>query len=505
MYLQGDFSHALSDALHRNAADLGDDEKYAKELAGMVAADPREVVTYPLEDASSTLAVHLAQEEHAEYLKDQFRQARAAFWLHLTSAHGLRTNPLQVAKLQVATEGLAREMEARLIAAGLVRKNGSRDTKAAKERMIRVCELEGVPVRRTDTGEPSLDADACKAVQDEVLREYAALTSLKAVLAKDVPALARAMVYPIHTRFDLAETGRTTSSNPNVQNWRRLPGIRECFVPRPGKVFIQADYSSLELCTLAQACIDILGGSDLAEAINQGIDPHTDLACQILGIPYEEGVRRRKLDKETDPVAREFDDARQAAKVANFGFPGGLGYDTFILFARKQYNVVLTRDEAIDLKAQWLKRWREMEYYFAHVNGLGDALEQLRSKRVRAGASYTAKCNSYFQGLGSDATKAAGWLIAKAMYLDASSPLYGSRLVNCVHDEFIGETVESRAPEAAEELSRIMVAGAQPWIPDIKLNAEPCLMRVWSKNAKTLRDANGRLIPWAPKEEAKAA
>jgi len=55
-----------------------------------------------------------------------------------------------------------------------------------------------------------------------------------------------------------------------------------------------------------------------------------------------------------------------------------------------------------------------------------------------------------------------------------------------------------RAAEAAEELSRLMVLGASEWIPDIKMAAEPCLMRVWSKDAKTLRDTHGRLLPWAP-------
>jgi DNA polymerase-1 len=296
-------------------------------------------------------------------------------------------------------------------------------------------------------------------------------------------------------------------------NWRRLPGIRECFVPRPGNVFIQADYSGLELCTLAQACIDILGGSDLAEAINAGLDAHTAFAADILGISYEEGERRRKLDKESDPIAKAFDDARQTAKVANFGFPGGLGYEKLCLFARKTYNVVLTPSQAKDLKAAWFKKWPEMPYYFQHVNELGDALEQLRSKRIRAGASYTAKCNSYFQGLGADAAKAAGWMVSKACYLgeaprpegaanDWRSPLYGCRIGNFVHDEIIGEAKLAIAAEAAEELSRLMVLGAQPWIPDIKLVAEPCLMSVWSKNAKTLRDEKGRLIPWAPKEAA---
>lgn len=500
------------------AAAFGDIEKFRKEAQGMIAADPSEVVSYPLDDARSTLAVYLEQEKYAEYLKDQYRQARRAWWLYLTSAWGLRTNAAGVAALQMQTERTCAEIEKSLVDAGLVRKDGSRDTKLAKQRMLDVCGWawdEGLgkyeptrddhlPLRLTPAGEPQLDNDACKATEDELLVAYAELTSLKAVLNKDVPALARAVVYPVHTNFDMAETGRTTSSSPNVQNWRRMPGIRECFVPRPGRVFCQADYSGLELATLAQACIDLLGRSKLAEAINAGLDPHTELASKILGIDPEEGRRLRKAKDHA------FDNARQTAKVANFGFPGGLGAAKLVLFARKSYGVEMTEAEAKALKQQWLAQWEEMSAFFAHVNGLPRTedgtyvLEQLRSKRIRGGASYTAACNSYFQGLGADATGHAGWLVAKACYTDRSSPLFGARIVNYVHDEFIVEADESVAHEAAEELSRLMVLGASAWIPDVKLQAEPCLMRVWSKDAKTLRDDRGRLVPWSP-EERRAA
>ncbi len=490
---------------------LGDDKKFRKELEGMIAADPHEVTTYPLDDARSTLAVWQAQEPYAAALEDQYRQARKAWWLHLTSAWGLRTNAKGVAALQRETSKECERLEERLRAEGLIRKDGSRDTKLAKARMLAACRWhwddglgryvedgpDSLPLRLTATNDVSLDSDACKAVEDELLRAYADVTSLKGVQNKDIPALARGVIYPVHTHFDLAGTGRVTSAGPNVQNWRRLPGIRECFTPRPGHVYAQADYSGLELATLAQACLDLLGRSALADALNAGLDPHTALAADILGISYADGERLRKAK---DPT---FDDARQTAKVANFGFPGGLGPGKLVLFARKTYGVELTEERARELKAQWLAKWPEMRDYFAHVNGLAGfggmiTLTQLRSGRIRGGARYTEACNSFFQGLGADATAAAGWLIAKACYLERSSPLFGCRIVNYIHDEFILEAPEERAAEAAEELSRLMVKGAGEWIPSIRLAAEPCLMRVWSKDAKTLRDAANRLMVWAP-------
>ncbi len=540
-------------------AAFGDEEKFAKEVIGMVAARPEEAVSYPLDDARGTMASFVQQQSDADLLPDQYRQARKAWCQHLTSAWGLRTNAANVASLQFQTQRVCDGIQAKLTESGLIRKDGTRDTKLAKERMLDACGWtwdeglgkyvalpctndEGtIPLRLTASGEVSLDSDACKASEDELLVLYAELTSLKTVLNKDIPALARGMVYPIHTRFDMAETGRTTSSNPNVQNWRRLPGIRECFVPRPGHVFAQADYSSLELCTLAQACLDLLGHSALADALNAGLDAHTALGADILGITYAEGERRRKLSSDADvkrglfirreerrnPTEKDlgvagfcayelftgFDDARQTAKVANFGFPGGLGPAKLVLFARKTYGVELTEARAKELKAQWLAKWPEMRDYFTHVNSLQNVdraivLEQLRSERVRTCKSpgaYTAACNSFFQGLGADATAGAYWLVIKACYVERNSPLFGSRVVNYIHDELILEAPVERAAEAAEELSRLMVLGASTWIPDVKLSAEPCLMSVWSKDAKTLRDASGRLVVWSPAEEKLAA
>ena len=162
----------------------------------------------------------------------------------------------------------------------------------------------------------------------------------------------------MHTNFGMAASGRSTSSKPNVQNPRRLPGIRECFTPRQGKVFAQGDFSGLELHTLAQTCVTLFGESHLAEVLNAGLDPHTAFAADILGISYEEAVRRYEAGDE------EVENARQTSKVANFGFPGGLGAEKLCLFARKTYGVILTEERAKELKLQWLDRWPEIAGFF---------------------------------------------------------------------------------------------------------------------------------------------
>lgn len=510
---------------------LGDDEKLRAELEGMVAADPTRVTEYPLDDARATLAVYLKQAQHEGYLSDQYRQARAAFWLHLSSTWGLRTDREGVEHLRAETQAAYDELFDDLVAAEIVRSNGSRDTKKAKRLMIEVCKREGLPVRRTDAhategdskckaldGTPlpvghadcaehiCLDADACNATGDDTLVGYAELSTLKKVLSNDVEALLKGVEYPVHTRYGLADTGRTTSSGPNIQNLRRKAGIREAFVPRPGKVLAAADYPALEAYTLAQCCFSWFGKSKLAEALNAGRDPHLMMAANILGLSYDETKARH----EAGDV--EVDDVRQLAKVANFGFPGGLGAPKMLASAKKQLKpevvarLGLDVDRVKQLKEQWFRTWPEMPHYFARINGLCDtedgkaSVETLFTKRVRGGASYCAACNNGFQALGSDCAKHAGWIIAKGLYTDRSSALFNSRLVAFVHDEFIIETDEGRgAHDAAFELARLMCVGANEYLRDVPIpvaKVRPLLMKRWSKKAKPVIDKEGRLIPW---------
>jgi DNA polymerase I len=476
--------------------------RYGEFLHTPLVEWPEGARAYPKEDVRAALAVFLQQEEHAQHIPDQYRQARAAWALHLTSVWGLRTHGPGVDKLERETLAALAAIEGDLKSFGLVRENGSRNVKVARAVMLQVCETLGKPVRLTAKGHVSLDSDACEASEYDLLEDYAELTSLKNVLSKDIPVLRAGTVYPVHTSFGLAGSGRSTSSKPNVQNPRRLPGIRECISPRKGKVFAQADFSGLELCTLGQTCVTLFGQSHLAEVLNAGLDPHTAFAADILGISYDEAVRRKKSGDEA------LDNARQTAKVANFGFPGGLGAEKLCLFARKSYGVLLTEERAKELKQQWLDRWPEMRLFFKHVGDLidedtGEALvKQLFSDRLRGGCHYTAACNTYFQGLGADAAKRAHYLVTRACYAESENVLYGSRPVNFVHDETMLEVDDdARAHDKAIELGRLMVLGANEFLPDVPARAEPLLARCWSKKSKSVFDGSERLVPWEPKPE----
>jgi hypothetical protein len=323
--------------------------------------------------------------------------------------------------------------------------------------------------------------------------------------------------------------------------------------PAGALVFVSADVDGLELRTLAQACLLLVGRSRLAEVLNSGEDPHLHMGANMLGISYPEACARHAQEiearseardhfkglgfadaeasvKAADAVPAPVDDARQAGKVANFGFPGGLGADKLILFARKTYKVRLTVEKAKELKATWLRTFPEFRAYFDRINGMmtpqGVTLTHLFSNRIRGGAPYCAACNSYFQGLGADATGNALFLISEACYTATPcracegdgvllgpgpsvrarcdwcagtgvSPLFGTRLVNYIHDDFMIETPEYKAHEVAFELVRIMKEGMAPYLPNVPATAKPKIMRYWSKDAKQVwvPDSNAPAVP----------
>jgi DNA polymerase-1 len=268
------------------------------------------------------------------------------------------------------------------------------------------------------------------------------------------------------------------------------------------------DYSFVELCTLAQTCLDLFGWSTMAEAINAGLDPHLDMAASMLGIDYTEAVRRKKADD------KEIAEYRQLSKALNFGYPGGLGASKFCDYARAGYGVTVSETDARKRKEDWYRKWPEMRLFHQHFGsmGIGDqtfAVTQLPSGRVRGGVMFTAACNTMFQGRAADGAKRAGWYITQETYLGYGthwpddgrppSPLYGSRMCLFVHDEFIIEAPEDRVHDAAHRLSEVMIIGMREVVPAVKIGTEFAAARRWYKGASAVYDENKRLIPWEPK------
>jgi DNA polymerase I len=480
---------------------------------------PDEPKAYAVNDAKATLAVFIEQERHAFYLADQYRQARAALALHLSSCWGLKTTAEGVQKLQQHVDAEVARLSEILIEEGLIRPNGTQDVKASRAYMLAVCRENNLPITRTKAHDKcelgdacelhvGLDANTCEDTEDPILIALSERTTLARLRTGVLKELAAGVEWPVHTRYDLCDTGRTSSSKPPIQNLSRRPGVRECFVPREGHLFAEADFPGLELYTFAQCCISWFGFSKLAEALNAGLDPHLMMASTILRMPYAEVLEIYK-NKE-HPRYSEIWTARHAGKQVNFGLPGGMGDKKFIKTCRKQMSrqeftrMDLTVERVAGYRKAWFETWPETKPHFARVRGLtanGESqVETLWTKRYRGGANYCATANNGFQALGSDCAKEAMWRVCREQYVDRGTPLFGTRTVAFIHDELILEVKDDNtAHDAAVHLARVMVEGANMYLPNVPIaleKMEPLLMRRWSKNAKSTFGKDGRLIPW---------
>lgn len=477
---------------------------------------PQRAFSYASTDALIVHSIYRAQDacDYANVLgAEQFRQSAYCLWIKLMSGWGITTDPFGVAAFKAGLEKEYEEIGEYLRGEGLLRPDkviksgprkglvvpGARDTKATKARMgALIRDMSRADLERggfvTATGEVSLNKKVLREIEDPVLVAYADFSSLKKQISTDVPLLSHRT---IHSYFDtLKETGRVGSSNPNIMNLPRKVGVRECFIPRPGCCFVSADYGGVELFTWAEVCMHLFGYSTLGDELKAGVDPHLKIAADILHKPYDWCKANKKA----------VDLERQTGKVLNFGCPGGIGAERLVFQADSQYGVKLTEDEAKRLRDMWWSTRTEMrDYsnYIARITDTGGVLEHVYSGRVRGGCSYTEACNSLFQGLASEIFKSAGHEIARACYVNEESPLFGCRIVNGIHDEFILEVPMGpggRQHEAALELARLMTDAAKLWlrhVPPPKVEVDAMLR--WSKKVVALYE-DGRLVPWVRSE-----
>jgi len=502
---------------------------------------PEEAIRYALLDAIVTLEISAAQDDLAGGpIPNSSEQHKADWALYLMSLWGIRTDPRAVPILRAELEKDYAEKMVDLRPSGLIRyeapralKSGPRKGQMTEEKntrnMTRIRALveasyaaKGETTPMTDKPQVSTNRKTLNSSGDPALKILAELGLTSKLLQTYVPILEKGTMFPINCRYNvLVETGRTSAASPNVQNPPRKPStVREAFIPRPGYVFAFADYSSLELCTLAQVCLDKFGYSEMADALRAGQDLHLALAADMLGISYDEALRR---SKDGDAEVKHY---RQQAKPANFGFPGGMGDEAFKEYS-EGYGIILTSAEAKELKASWFRKWGVMRKYFAWITGLaesGNPVEQVRSGRLRGGATFCAYANGMFQGLAADGAKRALWMVARECYLEnpwekipdpvggvchlGRSALFGCRPVLFIHDEIgmevpFDEAHPELAAASAARLSAVMVASMRHFVPDVPIKAEPVIVRRWYKGAEPAF-MNGVMVPSKPVKETGA-
>ena len=311
-----------------------------------------------------------------------------------------------------------------------------------------------------------------------------------------------------------AGTGRTSSSEPNLQNLPRSGSVRNVIRASKGHILGLCDYSNAEMRTLSQIHLDEGRDSILAKRYKDdpNFDPHLFVSAPFCGVTYEQAIEYYGDKKH--PLYKDLKEKRNLAKVLNFGLAGGLGVKSFISYAKgygfKGANILKFHEVDKSIKA-WKQVYSEMVDYFkvraerapkdeeiyrrnlAWDDGAFRSVYQYpRSNRFRFCDGYTNGCNSPFQGMASDGAKNALILVFEECMFSKLSPLFGSRIVCFIHDEIIIEIPVSdidtehytqQGKDAVDRLSQLMKQGMEIMTPDIQAVCETTLSYRWDKEA----------------------
>lgn len=284
--------------------------------------------------------------------------------------------------------------------------------------------------------------------------EYRQLTKLKSTYA-DGLGNCIAADGRIHSTFQqtVTATGRISSTDPNLQNIpiRMELGklIRKVFYPKEGYVFLDADYSQIELRVLAH----MSGDENLIEAYRQNKDIHRATASLVFHTPFEEVT----------------DLQRSNAKAVNFGIVYGISS-----FGLSQ-DLSITRKEAqkyIDdyfvaypkLKLfldQLVEDAKEKEYAIS-LFGRRRPMDELKSSNfMQRSFGERIAMNMPIQGTAADIIKNAMVRVHDRLAAEKLE----SKLILQVHDELLIETKEEEIDQVHKILEEEMHHAATLAVP----------------------------------------
>ena len=325
------------------------------------------------------------------------------------------------------------------------------------------------PIKKTKTGY-STNADVLEKLKKKhsiipAIMDYRMLTKLKSTYAD---GLMHAVCEDgrVRTTFQnlVTATGRLSSTEPNLQN---IPvrtdlgaEIRKMFVPKPGHVLVDADYSQIELRVLAH----IAGDTVMQNAFTSGMDIHAVTASQVFGVEPEQVTALQ----------------RRHAKAVNFGIVYGISE-----FSLAE-DIGVSRYEAKAYIESYLAKYAGVGKYMKQV--IVDAREkgytetmygrkryipELKSSNfnIRSGAERIA-LNTPIQGTAADLIKMAMIRVDKAL----SENYPEAKLLLQVHDELIVECPDAIAELVAALISREMEQVASLSVP---LTAEAKIGKSW--------------------------
>ena len=263
----------------------------------------------------------------------------------------------------------------------------------------------------------------------ELVERFRELSKLQNTYVAALPEQTDANGY-IHTTFnqDTTATGRLSSTNPNLQNIpiRTELGrqIRDAFVPAPGNVFVNADYSQFELRLAAV----MAGEKQMIEDFNTDVDIHAKTAAEVYNVPINEVTPTQ----------------RRRAKVVNFGVLYGMSQHGLAAAANMSYGEAQRFiDEYYRIRPH-IKEFMERTIRQAHEDGFVQTLfgrrrptPDVRSNNfaVRSAAERAA-ANMPIQGTEADLMKLAMLAVEKRLTIMTSPDLLPSETGKFEKNEF---------------------------------------------------------------------
>lgn len=273
--------------------------------------------------------------------------------------------------------------------------------------------------------------------------------------------------------YPLLVTGRYAPSEPNLSQIPRDASFRRCFATLPGRIFVLADYSGIEM----RICAEISGDPVLTGVFVRGEDAHRATAAIITG-------------KRLEDVSKG---ERQEAKPVNFGFIYGMMPDKFVLYAQANYGVVLSLGQARKYRERYFEKYAGVAAWHKRVlrDGQRTGVSRTLSGRLRYLDPHDAHNEFYntpVQGTGADALKASLAIVQRKIDAEFGiSPPKQSDGPVCldhhVHDEIIAECDDN--PEMVERTKAVvhdgMYEGMAQFLQNVPTVVDPSAGRSWAE------------------------
>ena len=306
----------------------------------------------------------------------------------------------------------------------------------------------------------STDVDSLEKIKwehpivDKIL-EYRSLVKLNSTYVEGMLPYINEKTSRIHSYFHqtVTATGRISSSEPNLQNiptrFELGKKLRKVFKPKDGYVFVDADYSQVELRILAHISQD----EHMLEAFRNNEDIHKQAASKVLGIPMDEVTKEQ----------------RSSAKAVNFGIVYGISD-----FGLGQ-QLGISRKKAKEYIEQYLEKYSGIDNFMKNIveeakeKGYVETLFKRRRYITELSSNNymvrefgkRAAMNTPIQGTAADIMKIAMVNLNKKI----EDEKIDAKIVLQVHDELILEVSNKDKEKAKEILKDSMQNAAKLSVP----------------------------------------